>query len=98
MEKHCAMKSLICERRWDTDVLVSDVEVGVQRTPAQLCTKLQYCGGKPACLRCQEDANVKQDIRYRYREFANFAIVVSYVGNMLCSFVFLIALNLVHYS
>lgn len=92
------MKSLICESRWDTDVLVSDAEIEVQRTSTRLCTKLQYYGGKPACLRCQEDANVKKEIHYIYREFANFAIVVSYVGIMLCSFVFLIALNSVYYS
>jgi hypothetical protein len=55
MEKYCAMKSLIYEIRWDTDVSVSDAEVGMQRTPARLYTKLQYCGGKPACLRCQEE-------------------------------------------
>jgi hypothetical protein len=79
------MKSLICESRWGTDVLVSEL----QCAPARLCsTKLQYSGGKPACLRCQEEANIKKDRRCTYREFANFAIVVAYVGIMLCSFLF----------
>jgi hypothetical protein len=40
IEKHCAMKSLICEGRWDTDVLTSDVEMEEQRSSARHCTKL----------------------------------------------------------
>jgi hypothetical protein len=61
-------------------------EIEIQRTPAQLCTKLQYYVG-------QGDANANKNMLYIYRTFANFAIVVSYMEIMQCSFVFVMAFS-----